>query len=240
MLKRCGSSTALALGSKKLKCPKVKSRTLRYSFGDWLFRVSKSKAPPHSGGTNATDDLQMKTAYLDIETSYMGRLPYPRLCQDHKNHKITVIGIRILDGANDSFLQLVGQDVGKEKLLKALEGVERIVTYNGRLIPDTVKGYTGFDFPVIAAQLGIVLDKQFEHIDLCPECWKAGLWGGQKAVEEMLGLKRSLPGKEGAWADKTWKQYETSQDDRYLNESLAYSKEDVFMLRRSEEALSRL
>lgn len=179
----------------------------------------------------------MKTAYLDIETSYLGRLPYPRLCDDHKKHKITVIGIRIVDGANDSFLQLVGQDVSKEKLRKTLEGVERIVTYNGRSVPDKVKGYIGFDFPVIAAQLGVVLDKEFKHTDLCPECWKAGLWGGQKAVEQSLGLKRTLPGKDGAWADTIWKKYEASRDQRCLDELLAYNKEDVFMLRRIEEAL---
>ena len=124
--------------------------------------------------------------------------------------------------------------------MQALSGVQRIVTYNGRSIPDNVKGYIGFDFPVIAAQLGVVLDQEFKHIDLCPECWKAGLWGGLKAVEQALGLKRA-PGtdKDGAWADRTWKKYEASQDRRYLDELLVYNKEDVFMLRRLEEALSR-
>ncbi len=180
----------------------------------------------------------MKTAYLDIETTYVGRLPYPRLCEDYRNHKITVIGIRILDAVNDTFVQLIGKDATREKLMRALEGIERIVTYNGRSIPDTVKGYTGFDFPVIAAQLGVMLDKEFQHTDLCPQCWKAGFWGGQKAVEQTLGLKRELPGKDGAWADKTWKKYEASRDKRYLDELLAYNREDVFMLRRIEEALS--
>ena len=181
----------------------------------------------------------VKTAYLDIETSYLGRLPAPQLCRDFKNHRITVIGIRIVEGAGDSFTQLVGKEATRENLLNALEGVDRIVTYNGRSIPDTVKGYIGFDFPVIAAQLGIVLDKVFKHVDLCPECWKAGLWGGQKAVEQTLGLKRTLPGKDGAWADQTWKLYAASGNERYLAELLAYNKEDVFMLRAIEEALTR-
>lgn len=123
--------------------------------------------------------------------------------------------------------------------MKALEGVERILTYNGRSIPDSVKGYIGFDFPVIAAQLRVVLDREFKHVDLCPLCWKAGLWGGQKAVEEAVGLNRKLPGKDGAWADKTWKKYEASKDQHYLNELLAYNKEDVFMLHAIEEALAR-
>jgi hypothetical protein len=124
--------------------------------------------------------------------------------------------------------------------MKVLEGVERIVTYNGRSIPDKVKGYIGFDFPVIAAQLGVVLDKEFEHLDLCPLCWRAGLWGGLKAVEQVLGLKRAPEtDKDGAWADKTWKEYEATQEERYVNELLAYNKEDVFMLRRLEEALQK-
>jgi uncharacterized protein YprB with RNaseH-like and TPR domain len=180
----------------------------------------------------------MKTAYLDIETTYVGRLSFPELCRDYRNHKITVIGMRILEGEKDTFLQLVGKDVNKENLMKGLEGVERLVTYNGRSVPDKVKGYVGFDFPVIAAQLGIILDKLFPHTDLCPLCWKANLWGGQKAVEASLGLKRTLPDKDGAWADMTWKKYEASKDARHLNELLVYNKEDVLMLRRIEQALT--
>lgn len=181
----------------------------------------------------------MKTAYLDIETSYLGRLPYPELCRDYKNHKITVIGVRIMEDEQDAFVQLVEKEATRELLLAVLKGVDRLVTYNGRSIPDTVKGHVGFDFPVIAAQLGVVLDRQFLHTDLCPECWQASLWGGQKAVEQALGLKRGPGGdRDGAWADRTWKQYEASQDRRYLNELLAYNKEDVYMLRRIEDALA--
>ena len=181
----------------------------------------------------------MKAAYLDIETSYVGRLPFPRLCDDFKNHKITVIGILVIDGTSDSFYQLVGEDISEKGLMRVLEGVERLVTYNGRSIPDKVKNRVGFDFPVIAAELGIVLDRIFHHVDLVPLCWEHGLYGGQKKVEETLGLKRQLAGKDGAWADATWKKYKASRDVRYLNELLAYNKEDVFMMRRIEEALTK-
>jgi uncharacterized protein YprB with RNaseH-like and TPR domain len=167
----------------------------------------------------------------------LGRLRYPDLCRDYRNHKITVIGIRILEREKDSFLQLVGEDITKANLMSALEGAERLVTYNGRSIPDTVKRHVGFDFPVIAVHLGVILDREFAHTDLCPECWKAGLWGGQKAVEETLGLKRDLAGKDGAWADQTWKKYKATGDERLMHELLAYNREDVFMLRRIEEAL---
>ena len=180
----------------------------------------------------------MKIAYLDIETNYVGTYTDQRLFRDCKNHKITVIGVRIVEGEKDAFIQLVGEEATREALLSVLAGVKRIVTYNGRSIPDTVKGYTGFDFPVIAAQLGVVLDKTIQHLDLCPECWKAGLWGGQKAIEEMLGLKRELPGKDGKWAGNAWKRYEATRDERIIKELLTYNREDVFMLRGIEEALS--
>jgi uncharacterized protein YprB with RNaseH-like and TPR domain len=181
----------------------------------------------------------MRIAYLDIETNYCGRYVDSRLFKDFKNHKITVIGIRTVEDANDSFVQLVGKDVTREDLMQALAGVERIVTYNGRSIPDKVKGYIGFDFPVIAAQLGIVLDTEFKHVDLCPLCWKANLWGGLKAVEQTLGLKRQLAGKDGKWADETWKQYVKTGRQSLLEDLLAYNREDVFMLRRLEEALAK-
>jgi uncharacterized protein YprB with RNaseH-like and TPR domain len=100
-----------------------------------------------------------------------------------------------------------------------------------------MKGYTGFDFPVIAAHLGVVLDEEFRHVDLCPVCWQRGLWGGQKAIERSLGLKRKLPGRDGAWANVTWKKYETTGYDNFLKELLEYNREDVFMLRRIQEAL---
>ena len=181
--------------------------------------------------------MRVKTAYLDIETNYVGSYTDRRLFRDCKNHKITVIGVRIVEGAKDAFIQLIGEEATREVLMAVLAGVERIVTYNGRSIPDEVKGYTGFDFPVIAAQLAVVLDRTFTHLDLCPECWKAGLWGGQKAIEEMLGLKRELPGKDGKWADNAWKRYEATHDERLLQDLLTYNREDVFMLRRIEEAL---
>jgi uncharacterized protein YprB with RNaseH-like and TPR domain len=176
---------------------------------------------------------------MDIETNYVGRYTDQRLFRDCKNHQITVIGVRIMDGEKDAFFQLVGEEATREALLAVLAGVERIVTYNGRSIPDNVKGYTGFDFPVIAAQLGVVLDKTFDHLDLCPACWKAGLWGGQKAVEEMLGLKRELSGKDGKWAEHTWKKYQATRNECLLKDLLTYNREDVFMLRRIEEALER-
>lgn len=179
----------------------------------------------------------MKSAYLDIETNYVGQFTDQRLFRDSKNHQLTVVGIRVVTEADDIFIQLVGDQITKAALMSALAGANRLFTFNGRSIPDKVKGYTGFDFPVIAAQLGVVLDREFEHTDLCPECWKAGLYGGLKKVELTLGLKRELPGKDGLWAQGIWRQYKASGNARLLDELLAYNKEDVYMIRRIEEAI---
>ena len=179
----------------------------------------------------------MKIAYLDIETIYKGKLSGQRLFKDYNNHCITVLGIRVVQEDKDDFLQLVDKDVSKPALLSTLRGIDLLVTYNGRSIPDKVRGYTGFDFPVIASQLGISLDKEYKHLDLCPVCWQRGFWGGQKAIERLLGLKRKLPGRDGGWANDIWKKYETTGDKSFLTELLEYNREDIFMLRRIQEAL---
>ena len=182
----------------------------------------------------------MKVAYIDIETNYVGKHTDQALFSDCKNHLITVLGVRVIDTKKDDFIQLVGKDVTKNALIETLTGVRRIVSYNGRSIPDTFKGRVGFDFPVIAAQLGIVLDKQFTHVDLVPECWRRNLYGGQKKVEETLGLKRKLPGKDGAWATEAWRKYLETKNKRHLDDLLAYNREDIFMLREIEIRLAKL
>ncbi len=179
----------------------------------------------------------MKSAYLDIETDYRGPYQDQKLFSDYANHEITVVGIRLLGEGTDSFVQLVGEQVTRENLLTALEGVGRLVTYNGRSVPDRVKRSVGFDFPVIAARLGITLDEEFKHLDLCPLCWKKNLYGGLKKVEQTLGLRRKLPGKDGIWATETWRKYKETGDVRSLEQLLAYNREDVFMLAEVERAL---
>jgi hypothetical protein len=200
----------------------------------------------------------MKIAYLDIETDYAGPFNDKRLFKDYKNHHITILGVRVLDVPSagtapqgafsfgdpgepaDRFVQLIAEDATRERLLLALGGVGRIVTYNGRSLPDDVKRTVGFDFPVIAAQLGVVLDKEFEHVDLVPECWKRNLYGGLKEVERKLGLVRTLPGKDGQWATLTWRKFRDSGDRKLLDELLTYNREDVYMLREVELKLQAI
>jgi uncharacterized protein len=183
----------------------------------------------------------MKTAYLDIETNYVGTFQPPddRFFRDYRHHQITVLGVRVVEEESDVLVQLIEQDISKNGLLGVLEGVQKLVTYNGRSIPDRIRGSVGFDFPVIAAQLGIVLDKQFNHTDLVPECWERGLYGGQKRVEADLGLHRKLPGRDGGWAMETWRRFVKTGDRKYLEELLLYNKEDVLMLREIERRLGK-
>jgi uncharacterized protein YprB with RNaseH-like and TPR domain len=184
----------------------------------------------------------MKVAYLDIETNYVGQFKSDddRFFRDSRNHLITVLGVRLLDNDSDAFVQLFDKEITKARLVKALEGTKKIVTYNGRSIPDPIKKRVGFDFPVIAAQLGIVLDKEYQHLDLCPECWKRNLYGGLKKVEQKLGLRRQFPDREGAWAMETFRAYVKTGDEKLRSELLAYNREDVFILRELELKLAKL
>ena len=181
----------------------------------------------------------MKIAYLDIETLYTGTESGQKLFEDYRNHLITVLGIRVVTGERDEFTQLIDPNINRKALLLLLEGVKRIVTYNGRSIPDKIKGRVGFDFPVIAARLGVTLDREFEHTDLVPECWSRGLYGGQKKVEQALGLERKLPGKDGAWAMEMWKQFRQTGQRKMLQDLLIYNKEDVYMLREIQLKLEK-
>lgn len=184
----------------------------------------------------------MRAAYLDIETNYIGNYPSndDRFFRDSKHHLITVLGVRLLDKDVDEFVQLFDKEVTKTALLSVLEGTQRLVTYNGRSIPDAIKNRIGFDFPVIAAQLGVVLDNEFKHLDLCPECWKRSLYGGQKKVERQLGLQRKFPEKHGAWAMEAYRRYLQTGDESLRDELLAYNREDVYMLQEIEIRLAKL
>ena len=49
----------------------------------------------------------MRTVYIDIETTYVGKFNDGRLFKDFTNHRITVAGVRVVDGDVDTFAQLV-------------------------------------------------------------------------------------------------------------------------------------
>ena len=156
-------------------------------------------------------------AYLDIETT--GLSPWD--CQ------ITVIGIYLCQGDDSRFVHLVGEDITADSLLQALEGVGVIYTYNG----------TRFDLPFIHRLLGIDLAQLFQHRDLMYRCWDSNLYGGLKAVERQLGIKRKLAEVNGYEAVRLWWRYVNDYNQKALATLLAYNMEDVLNLKTLRERL---
>lgn len=142
-------------------------------------------------------------AYLDIETSY--------------EFEITVIGLFREDLG---FRQLVGPEVNTENLLSLLNGVRRIVTYNG----------SRFDLPVIRKKMNVDLFDLCESYDLMYSCWKRKWLGGLKKVEKLLGLTRQSEGIDGNDAMRLWHLYEYYKDREALDSLLQYNREDVMNL----------
>ena len=142
-------------------------------------------------------------AYLDIETSFDGR--------------ITIVGLHAEDRG---MIQLVGGKISDLALWRALEGVKTICTYNG----------SRFDLPVIRRRLGLDLAKEFRSHDLMYECWRQGLFGGLKRVEEQLGISRLSKGINGFEAMRLWSRYEDEGDEEALETLLSYNRDDVLNL----------
>ena len=163
---------------------------------------------------------QFIDAYLDVETTGLS-------CE---YAGITVVGIYLVNGADDRLVQLVGMDVTAGSLLEALAGVSKIYTYNG----------SRFDLPFIHAALGTDLAAMFDHRDLMYDCWRCNLKGGFKAVEQQLGIARKLQGVGGWDAVRLWWQYLDYGDCDALTTLLEYNEEDVMNLRILRERLGIL
>ena len=122
----------------------------------------------------------------------------------------------------------MGEQVTKNSLLEALEGVHTIFTYNG----------SRFDIPFINTYLGIDLSQGYYHHDLMYDCWRNNLYGGFKAVEQQLGISRQLQGIGGLEAILLWYKYQYDDDHNALASLLQYNKEDVVNLKTLREKLS--
>ena len=152
-------------------------------------------------------------AYLDIETSFAGA--------------ITVVGLYVTDRG---LIQLVGTTISDVTVRQALEGVEAICTYNG----------SRFDLPVIRRRLGLDLCAAFQSHDLMYACWRHGLFGGLKRVEEQLRIPRRSKGVDGMEAMRLWSRYEDGGDEQALQRLLTYNGEDVLNLPVLEGRLKEL
>jgi uncharacterized protein len=156
-------------------------------------------------------------AYLDIETT--------GLSVDYSD--ITVIGIHLVEGDKQSFVQLVGEDITAERLCDALEGVSVLHTYNG----------SRFDLPFIQARLGVDLSAMYEHCDLMYHCWSCKLYGGLKNVERLLGIPRRIKDVTGLDAVRLWWSYVNDYNAQALATLLEYNREDVINLRALRDVL---
>jgi uncharacterized protein YprB with RNaseH-like and TPR domain len=157
-------------------------------------------------------------AYLDIETT--GLSPF--------TDYITVVGIyRQVVPHGFELVQLVGREISKESLLRALNGVGTLYTYNG----------ARFDLVFIEARLQVALQSLMLHRDLMYDCWRQGLYGGLKAVEQRLGIERTLQGVNGRLAVDLWWRYVHRGDEDALQTLLEYNREDVVNLKELRERL---
>lgn len=148
---------------------------------------------------------------LDIETTGLS----PDFCQ------ITVVGIYFTGGGVSEVIQLVGDEITAESLLKSLVGVDTIHTYNG----------SRFDLPFINICHKVDLANEFSHVDLMFHCWRKNMYGGLKAVERQLGISRRLIDVNGYEAVRLWWKYVNDYDEAALEKLLEYNKEDVVNLK---------
>ena len=158
-------------------------------------------------------------AFLDIETTGLSAAD----CE------ITVIGIYLPNNNRSKLIQLVGDRVTDENLLKSLQGTNTIYTYNGRK----------FDLPFINHRLGVDLASMYKHCDLMFRCWENNLFGGMKSVELQLNIPRRLKEINGLEAIKLWWRYINNYDEKALELLLEYNKEDVVNLKTLRDKLMK-
>ena len=150
-------------------------------------------------------------AYIDIETTGLHR----------RYAALTVIGIALERDRTIRVVQLLGDALTEDRLLKALKGVDEIYSYNG----------SRFDLPFINAKLAVDLKNCFKHTDLMYNCWRKNLKGGLKVVEQRLGIRRILKEVDGRIAVLLWWDHINNNNQQALDTLLAYNKEDVVNLR---------
>jgi len=158
-------------------------------------------------------------AYLDIETTSLSP----------GNGELTVVGVYLQNGSmvrqssprTGEFIQLVGDEISNVRLDEITENVQTLYTYNG----------ARFDLPYIKAKLGLDLTQRRVHRDLMYDCWRNNLYGGLKAVERQLGIRRQTAGIDGRMAVQLWWNYQRSGDVTLLETLLKYNREDVLNLK---------
>lgn len=149
-------------------------------------------------------------AYLDIETTGLSGY-YAGL---------TVVGVCLERGRECKIIQLVGDQITARRVIAAVKKAGILYTYNG----------ARFDLPFIKAKLGTDLTECIPHKDLMYDCWRGNLYGGLKAVEQKLGIRRKTQGIDGRMAVKLWYDYENYGNRKSLALLLEYNREDILNL----------
>ena len=159
--------------------------------------------------------LPKSTTFLDIETTGLSRM----------YHQLTVIGW----AQEGQFHASVGQPSREQiGLLEELFATSVLVTYNG----------AHFDVPFLRHHIPS-LNLPLAHVDLRHLGQRLGLTGGQKKVEEQLGLEREgdLKGLDGSAAPALWFQHNRGDKDA-LALLLKYNHADVEGLRLLLQAMA--
>ena len=148
--------------------------------------------------------FQRETAYLDIETTGLGR------GDDH------ITTISLYDG-KEVRCYIWGENL--QQFVEDIQPYRLLITFNGEC----------FDLPFIERQFNISLEKA--HLDLRFVLAGLGYRGGLKRCEQQLGIDRGLLGEvDGYTAVLLWQEYRRSGDRRLLETLLAYNVEDTLNL----------
>ncbi|MBI4296752.1 MAG: ribonuclease H-like domain-containing protein [Chloroflexi bacterium] len=170
----------------------------------WDARHFEVRLPPGEAW-RLYPEFQGKTAYLDIETTGLY----------YDSDIITLIGL--FDGEKTRvFVRGINLDEFAEEIKK----YSLIVTFNGKR----------FDLPFISRFFGRLPPYQ-AHIDLLYLMHKLGYYGGLKAIERQLGIKRqgALREADGFIAVLLWHEYRRGNPNA-LDTLIRYNLEDVVNL----------
>jgi len=143
-----------------------------------------------------------ETVFLDIETTGLS----------HYYDQVTVIGLSVLD---QYIFCIQGQDLGR--IAQIISNAKCLVTFNGTL----------FDIPFIKKLIPDIILPSV-HIDLRYFCRRVGLMGGQKPIEQEIGLVRieEIQDLSGEAAPVLWHTYKAGSMDA-LRRLISYNHSDI-------------
>ena len=151
--------------------------------------------------------LRERAAYLDIETTGLGR-----------GSPVTVVGI-YTGGRRYSLVR--GNDLAGDELSRRLARASILVTFNG----------AGFDLPMLERHFPGALPR-VPHLDLRFAARRAGYQGGLKKLEMALGISRpgDVQGMSGEDAVRLWRVWERDRNRNALRLLVDYNMSDVVNL----------